>query len=208
MSDGGFFRSMVDALFRRSKGDEVWPFEQSRDCMVMTSQKVIHEGKPITRAYHDEADDVWQFFSSAGAEMEDAMMVTLENIVKRDASVREIADLPPGWMAERTGPGGSWVRTLQYADAPVVRVDWSVLTDEDHFYDVVLPQCGSPNWHGRNLNALHDSWVGGNIDEKGPPYAFEFVGMEEVREELLRVRDEVVEIAQRSIDENGGRWVR
>lgn len=208
MRGGRIWRSVRDALFGRGMSDDAWPFDQPRNCVTMTSRKVMREGEPITQVYHDESDEGWQFFSESGAVMADAMIVALEEIVKRDASVREVADLPPGWMAVRTGPGAPWVRTLQYGDAPVVRVDWSSLTDEGDFYDVVLPQCGSPNWHGRNLNALHDSWVGGGIDEKGPPYAFEFVRMEETREELLRVRDEVVEIAQRSIDENGGRWVR
>lgn len=195
-------------LFHREMSDDAWPFDQPRNCATMSSRKVIRDGVPITRAYHDDGDGGWQFFSDAGAVMEDAMIVSLESIVKRDASVLEVADLSPGWMAVRTGPGAPWVRTLQYEDAAVVRVDWGDLTGEEDFYDVVLPQCGSPHWHGRNLDALADSWVTGGIDTKGPPYAFEFVRLEEVRGELSDFRDKVVEIAQQSIDENGGRWVR
>ncbi|MEK7951693.1 barstar family protein [Luteolibacter soli] len=188
--------------------DDEWPFDQGRDVVTMTSRGVMRGGEAITHAYHDESDHGWQFYSASGAVMAEAMIVAMEEIVKRDGSVREIADLPPGWMAVRTGPGAPWVRTLQYADAPVVRVDWSLLTGVGDFYDAVLVQCDAPSWHGRNLDALRDAWVTGGINGKGPPYAFEFLGMEVTREELLEFRDAVVGIAEESMEENGGRWVR
>jgi hypothetical protein len=166
------------------------------------------EGEPITRAYHDAEDHGWQFHSPAEARMADAMIVALEEIVKRDASVVEIADLPPGWMAVREKPGAPWVRTRQYEDAARVTVDWSRIGSEEDFYAVVLPQCGSPAWHGRNLDALADSWVTGGIDRAGPPYAFEFINGAAARPELVAFRDEVVRLAGESIDEHGGRWVR
>jgi hypothetical protein len=110
----------------------------------MTSRKVIHEGEPITHVYHDESDHGWQFHSSAGVVMEDAMIVALENLVKRDPGVMEVADLPPGWMAVRERPGAPWVRKLQYEDAARVTVDWGRIRSKEEFYEVVLPQCGAP----------------------------------------------------------------
>jgi len=195
-------------LYEWAMSDDVWPFDQSRNCVTMTSGKVMREGEPITHVYHDDEDDGWQFYSPAGSRMEDAMIVALEEIVMRDASVLEIADLPPGWMAVREMRGAPWVRKIQYEDAARVRVDWSGIASVEEFYDVVLRQCGSPEWHGRNLAALRDSWVTGDIDRAGPPYAFEFVNAEGTRPELVEFREEVVRIAEESIDENGGRWVR
>lgn len=199
---------MVDEVFYPGMNEEEWPFDQPRNCATMTSRKVIQGGEAITHAFHDESDHGWHFYSSSGAGMLDAMIVTLENIVKGDGSVREIADLPPGWMAVRTGPGAPWVRRRQYWDVPVVRVDWSSLRGEGDFYDAVLPQCDAPGWHGRNLNALRDAWVTGGINGKGPPYAFEFLKMESTRDDLLEFRDTVVGIVEESMEENGGRWVR
>src|SRR5713101_2430980 len=37
-------------------------------------------------------------------------------------------------------------------------------------YDDLLPALGSPEWHGRNLNALIDSMIWGGINAVEPPY--------------------------------------
>jgi hypothetical protein len=42
--------------------------------------------------------------------MADARLVSLEEIVRLDPTVLEIADLPPGWQAIRERVGGSWTR--------------------------------------------------------------------------------------------------
>lgn len=198
---------MVHALYVRQKSQSMWPFDQPPNCATMTSRKVVREGEPITHAYHDESDHGWQFYSAAGSTMADAMIVALEEIVRLDQTIVEIADLPPGWMAERESPGSPWTRKLQYADAAHVIVDWSQITSEEDFYDCVLSQCGSPSWHGRNLDALSDSWVTGGIDRLGPPYAFEFRNVESTRADLISFRDAVLRISEGSIDENGGRRV-
>ena len=42
--------------------------------------------------------------------MEDAAVVALEEMVKHDPGVLEVADLPPGWCAQRDFPGAPWQR--------------------------------------------------------------------------------------------------
>jgi RNAse (barnase) inhibitor barstar len=192
---------------RWAKTQGMWPFDQPPNCATMTSQQVIRGCEPITHAYHDESDHGWQFFSAAGATTADAMVVTLEEIVKVDRTILEIADLPPGWMAERKSLGAPWTRKLQYADAASIVVDWSRIASEEDFYDTVLSQCGSPSWHGRNLDALADSWVTGGIDRLGPPYAFEFLNADSTRSDLIPFRDAVFRICEESIEENGGRRI-
>jgi hypothetical protein len=88
-------------------------------------------------------------------------------------------------------------------DTPVV-VDWAACNSVDAFYDLVLPQCGSPSWHGRNLNALNDSWVTGGIDTHGPPFSFCFLNGGQIPEDLCDLRDSVEEIARDSTAQNGG----
>jgi len=34
----------------------------------------------------------------------------MADVLKRDPSLREIADLPPGWSAERDNVGSEWLR--------------------------------------------------------------------------------------------------
>ncbi|MBD5779657.1 barstar family protein [Pelagicoccus sp. NFK12] len=55
---------------------------------------------------------------------------------------------------------------------PLIEIDWNQISTVDEFYDTVLPQSEAPSWHGRNLNALNDSWVTGGINRGGPPYNF------------------------------------
>lgn len=185
----------------------MWPFDQPRDCVTLTTTHVVRNGAPITHAYHDEDDHGWQFYSEHETRTQDAMVVALREIVEIDPRITEVADLTPGWMARREGPGMPWIRKLQYDDACRVIVDWSEISSEDDFYDLVLPQCGGPAWHGRNLDALNDSWVTGGIDRGGPPYAFGFLSLELTEPELIRFRDMVLEIARDSINENGGRYL-
>ncbi|SKA98534.1 Barstar (barnase inhibitor) [Prosthecobacter debontii] len=168
----------------------------------------MQNGAAITRAYHDEDDHGWQFCSEHITHPKDAMLVSLQEIVNIDQSVTEIADLPPGWMAQRERIGSAWHRILQYADATQVIIDWSLITSEEAFYDSVLSQCGSPTWHGRNLDALADSWITGGIDSGGPQYAFGFFASESTLPDLIAFRDSVLKIAEESIDENGGRYIQ
>lgn len=60
---------------------------------------------------HDEDDGAWQFHSIDGAPMEsDARLVLLKNIVERDLTVAELADLPCGWIAWRDTEEAAWQR--------------------------------------------------------------------------------------------------
>ena len=136
--------------------------------------------------------------------MDDAMIVGLKEIVAHDSTVLEIADLPPGWIATRDRIGSPWTRASQYADAARIMVDWSKFVGTNDFYDLVFCQCESPEWHGRNLNAIADSWIAGGINAKGPPYVFIFSSLKRTAPDLLQFRDAVLGIAQESIDKNGG----
>lgn len=182
----------------------MWPFDQPPNCATFTTRQVLENRRPITRVVHDESDHGWQFISDDGANMDDAMLVSLREIVAHDTTVLEVADLPPGWIATRSEIGAPWNREPQYANAAQISVDWSQIGDVNDFYDVVFRQCRSPVWHGRNLNALADAWIAGSINENGPPYVFRFASLNRTPQPLVKFRDAVLEIARESIDENGG----
>jgi len=50
---------------------------------------------------------------SAAASIADAKLVSLEEIVRLDPTVLEVADLEPGWQAVRGYIGDSWTRRPQ-----------------------------------------------------------------------------------------------
>jgi hypothetical protein len=86
-------------------------FEDSLNTAVFTSKFVIRENKPITYVTHDEEDGAWQFHSNDDWEnYEDvAMIVGLGEVIKRDSTVLEVADLPYGYIATRASINDNWV---------------------------------------------------------------------------------------------------
>lgn len=103
--------SKTITIARKSMNTEPWPFDQPKNCVTFTTRPVMSGAEPITYVSHDEDDHGWQFIGPSGASSKEAMVAGLGEIVKLDASALEVADLPPGWIAERTHPGASWTRS-------------------------------------------------------------------------------------------------
>ena len=73
-------------------------------------RQVLEGSEPILLVSHDADDHRWQFIGTSEASMADAKLVCLEEIVRLDPTVLEVADLPPGWQAIRDAVGGAWTR--------------------------------------------------------------------------------------------------
>jgi hypothetical protein len=93
-----------------------WPFDQPRNCAVITLRPIVFDGAPILQVVHDEDDHGWQFLGWDDADVDRAAVVALETIVKLDPSVLEVADLPPGWRAWRRSESSPWTRERLPAD--------------------------------------------------------------------------------------------
>jgi len=92
-----------------------WPFDQPPNCAVFTLRSIIVGGAPILHVTHDEEDHGWQFLGAGDVDMKDAALVGLGEIVAHDASVLEVADMPPGWRAWRPSKSSPWQRSPQKA---------------------------------------------------------------------------------------------
>ena len=75
-----------------------------------------------------------------------------------------------------------------------ISLDWSLISSEEDFYSSVLNKLESPDWHGRNLNALRDSVVTGGINGIEPPYVFRNINISFGPEELKNFKLAVFEI--------------
>ena len=84
-----------------------WPFDQPRNCATFTMRQVLDGSEPILLVSHDADDHGWQFIGTSDALMANAKLVCLEEIVRPDPTVLEVADLPPGWQAVRDRVGGA-----------------------------------------------------------------------------------------------------
>ncbi|HZZ34827.1 MAG TPA: hypothetical protein VFE03_03815 [Caulobacteraceae bacterium] len=92
--------------------DERWPFDDPPNVATITTRKVMSGEHVVDYVTHDQDDGGWQFLSrqAAGPDTKEAMLVGLANIVSKDPSLAELADLPLGWCAWRRGRGEPWVR--------------------------------------------------------------------------------------------------
>ncbi len=88
-----------------------WPFDQAKNCATFTTTHVMRDGHDIVYVFHDAEDHGWQFHWKGEKSMSDAMLVALSEIVDRDPTVVEVADLPPGWKAWREKCGAPWQRS-------------------------------------------------------------------------------------------------
>lgn len=85
-----------------------WPFDIP-SLAVITLSRITDGSHSILYVVHDEDGD-WQFLDGADVTEEDAAMASIKNVIDRDPTIRELADLPPGWAAERDAVGDAWRR--------------------------------------------------------------------------------------------------
>jgi hypothetical protein len=98
--------------FKATKGEvlRAWPFADAPNTASFTSTHIFKQGMPILQVSHDENDGAWQFHSGQSVTTKDLMIVGLDEIVRLDASIAALADLPLGWQATRSSPSSEWVR--------------------------------------------------------------------------------------------------
>ena len=70
-------------------------------------------------------------------------------------------------------------------------IDWKKIKTEDDFYNCFLPPVKAQSWHGRNLDALNDSLVTGDINEIEPPYFIKNINSNSSNESILEFQSKV-----------------
>jgi hypothetical protein len=94
-----------------------WPFAQDLMSAVITLRSIVYHGDDVLLVNHNADDQVWEFYNAAGADEENSIVVSLSNMVTRDPSIKDLADLPAGWCACRQTKQSAWVRQpIQIAD--------------------------------------------------------------------------------------------
>lgn len=89
-----------------------WPFLDARNVAVFSSQKIVVDGEWVYYVTHDKEDGAWQFHPYSGFTSEsEVAVVSLEEMVRLDQSLKELSNLPVGWHAWRKSPNSSWVRS-------------------------------------------------------------------------------------------------
>jgi hypothetical protein len=91
--------------------DKPWPFPGPENQMVFCCVHVLEGSRPILRVTHDEHDESWQILCGHPHDGEDARVVCLGCMLARDETLREVANLPLDWCADRASMEGPWERS-------------------------------------------------------------------------------------------------
>ncbi|MBV9789536.1 MAG: hypothetical protein JOZ51_15225 [Chloroflexi bacterium] len=85
-------------------------FAASGATSVITSRGVLRDGKPILFADRMIEDGSWILLDADLIDAEDELAATLDEIMRHDPAVGELADLPLGWQARRQSSDAPWIR--------------------------------------------------------------------------------------------------
>ena len=85
-----------------------------------------------------------------------------------------------------------------------ILVDWKKIEKEEDFYNMFLPQVKAPAWHGRNLDALADSVITGDINSIEPPYTIHSLNVNNVPEHMAEFQRKVLSIFSEGASEGRG----
>lgn len=104
-------------LFKRKSNKS---FSDAPDTAVFTTKFVLDENRTITYVTHDADDGAWQFFSDDEFENfeEVARIVALKQIIDRDETLLELAELPLGYVATRNNRSDKWKVSKMNANQP------------------------------------------------------------------------------------------
>ncbi len=85
-----------------------WPFDQERNVAAVTTRQVALEQYPILLVVHYSYDHSWAFTCGTTSKSDDLMLVGMGEVVDLDETLYQIANLPPGWCAERESIESEW----------------------------------------------------------------------------------------------------
>jgi hypothetical protein len=86
-----------------------WPFDQAPNVAALTVSSIL-AGQPILYVSYDAADDGWQFLDGRPVDADEARVISMAEALRLDGTLRQIADLPPGWVAWRRESSQPWSR--------------------------------------------------------------------------------------------------
>ncbi|MCF6126471.1 hypothetical protein EN904_19445 [Mesorhizobium sp. M7A.F.Ca.CA.001.07.2.1] len=99
---------------------EEWKFADPPNLAVYSDKSIFKRGDWIAYVVHEDDDDdsyndeggTWQFHNSEPGPVDDGdiMLVGLQEVVRWDQTILELADLPKGWHAWRASKSSPWRR--------------------------------------------------------------------------------------------------
>jgi Domain of unknown function (DUF4262) len=93
-----------------------WKFPVPPHTGVYTTEPVNSGQEPVLLVTHDAGDGAWQFIGTTDGSSENGAIVCFHHMVDRDPTIKELTDLPEGWIARRDAPSEPWTREIRPPD--------------------------------------------------------------------------------------------
>lgn len=75
-----------------------WLFKEQPNIAVITTKSILNKSSDILQVWHDEDDGVWQFLDGSDVNEENALIISLKEIVELDNSISQLlSSFPVGW---------------------------------------------------------------------------------------------------------------
>jgi hypothetical protein len=87
-----------------------WPFDQAPNVAAITTVNVVEGRAPILVVLHYRDDDSWAFLCGLTDDEAHGRVIGMGTALRRDPTLRAVADLAPGWKATRRDAGSDWTR--------------------------------------------------------------------------------------------------
>ena len=87
-----------------------WPFDQRQNVAAITTKQVLEGGLPILTVVHYSDDHSWAFLCGTTDDEQAGRVIAMSEALEMDPTLRDIADLQPGWIAWRQAVGSPWQR--------------------------------------------------------------------------------------------------
>ena len=85
-----------------------WPFDRPPEAQAVTTVGVAEDKLAITLVVHYEEENIWGFFCGTTSKEEDSRVVSMQEVVAKDATLIDIAHLAPGQRAWRANKESPW----------------------------------------------------------------------------------------------------
>lgn len=89
-----------------------YKFRDDKNTIAITTKKIVSGQSDILLVSHDEDDGMWEFLDGEDVCEENALIVSMSEIVQIDESINELYDLPLGWIAYRESKTTEWIRSF------------------------------------------------------------------------------------------------
>ena len=84
-------------------------FKEDLNTAIFTTRSILYKHEAIQFVFHHEEDGAWEFIGKGTYDEHDYIVISLEEIIKLDKSVLNIADLPLGFEAFRSNLKSEWI---------------------------------------------------------------------------------------------------